>query len=180
MRITNSKAFLAPSIGLSTWSGRMEIIGFECHDCGLSIQALASGFWIDDVLAQCRTGEPLSLPPDVAATFLAGDGFGWYDTDQEHIITRAVFKNCGYNANHGVSDTNGCGSDPSYGCSSSSSVFSFLTHSSQFNPEIMQVRRSNGDHLNVTVCISHDVCVRHLRESRYPLGHAKRDHGGLW
>jgi hypothetical protein len=24
-------------IGLGSWGGRMDVIGFECHDCGLSI-----------------------------------------------------------------------------------------------------------------------------------------------
>lgn len=141
VRLTNSKVFLTASIGLNSWSGRMEIVGYECHDCGLSIQALASGFWITNILVQCRTGEPLILPPNVNATDLTGDGFGWYDTDQKHIITRAVFQNCGYNPNYSEDDTSGCGSDSFIGCSSRSSVFSFMTHSSELNPEIMQVRR---------------------------------------
>jgi hypothetical protein len=32
----------------------MEIVGYEAHDVGLSIESLASGFWIDDMLAVCR------------------------------------------------------------------------------------------------------------------------------
>jgi hypothetical protein len=112
----------------------MEVLGFECHDCGLSIAALEAGFWIDNMLVTCRTGEPLNLPPGGYANSIAGNGFGWYDTGQEHIITRSTFRNCG-----SIVGSNGCGSNASTGCQSGSSVFSFLTHSSEFNSEIMQV-----------------------------------------
>ena len=135
-RLTNSKAFLTPGDGLNSWSGRMEVLGFECHDCGLSIEALQSGFWIDNMLVNCRTGEPLNLPPGADATEMSADGFGWYDTDQDHIITNAIFRNCG----RAVDATGGCGTNSKTGCNDVSSVFFFLTHSSQFNPEIMQVR----------------------------------------
>ena len=134
LRLTNSKAFLTPSVGLGSWSGRMEVLGFECHDCGLSIEALEAGFWIDNLLVTCRTGEPLNLPPNGRANSMGGNGFAWYDTDQEHIITRSTFRNCG-----SIVGSSGCDSDVSTGCHPDSSVFSFLTHSSQFNPEIMQV-----------------------------------------
>ncbi len=134
LRLTNSKAFLTPSVGLGSWSGRMEVLGFECHDCGLSIEALEAGFWIDNLLVTCRTGEPLNLPPKGRANSMGGNGFAWYDTDQEHIITRSTFRNCG-----SIVGSSGCDSDASIGCHPDSSVFSFLTHSSQFNPEIMQV-----------------------------------------
>jgi G8 domain len=134
VRLTNTKAFLAPSVGLNAWSGHMEIVGFECNDCGLSIEALESGFWIDNMLVSCRTGEPLSLPDGSAANYIRANGFGWYDTDQEHIITRSTFRNCGIKLNG-----RGCDSNAASGCDISSSVFTFLTHSSQFNPEIMQV-----------------------------------------
>ena len=111
------------------------MIGFEAHDCGLSIEALASGFWIHNMLVTCRTGEPLSLPPNALASYMSASGFGWYDTDQEHIITNSTFRNCG----RAVDTTGGCDSNTVTGCHSDSSVFSFLTHSSQFNPEVMQV-----------------------------------------
>ena len=75
-----------------------------------------------------------------------GDGFVWYDTGQEHIITESVFRNCGYRSNeynqYDQSSTRGCGDSNSNGCSDSSSVFGFLTHSDQFTPEIMQGTRA--------------------------------------
>lgn len=52
--MTNSKAFLAAGVGMNSWSGRMEIIGFEAHDNSLSIEALSDGFWINNLLAVCR------------------------------------------------------------------------------------------------------------------------------
>lgn len=134
IRMTNSKAFLAANVGFNSWSGRMEVRGYECHDCGLPLEALEAGFWIDDMLANCRSGEPISFPAGASANMMAADGFGWYDTDQEHIISRSTFRNCG-----AVVGGSGCDSNPSTGCTQTSSVFSFLTHSSQFNPEIMQV-----------------------------------------
>ena len=61
---------------------------------------------------------------------------------QEHIITDSSFKNCGYRSDqynqYDQSETRGCGDSKLYGCGSGSSVFGFLTHSDQFNPEIMQ------------------------------------------
>ena len=112
----------------------MEVLGYECHDCGLSLEALEAGFWIDNMLASCRSGEPISFPAGASANMMAADGFGWYDTGQEHIITRSTFRNCG-----ALTGGTGCDSNPLTGCTTASSVFFFLTHSSQYNPEIMQV-----------------------------------------
>jgi hypothetical protein len=47
----------------NSWSGRFDIDGFEAHDTGMIIQALANGFWMNRLLQSCRTGEPLALPP---------------------------------------------------------------------------------------------------------------------
>jgi G8 domain len=143
LRLTNTKAFLVPSVGLSSWSGRMEIVGFEAHDVGLSIEALAAGFWIDDMLAVCRTGSDLALPPGASASSIPGHGFFWYDdTDQEHIITSSTFRRCGYRSEEFIqydgSPTRGCGDDDRTGCWAGSTVFGFLAHSDEFNPEIMQ------------------------------------------
>uniref|UniRef100_A0A7S4S4Y0 G8 domain-containing protein n=1 Tax=Ditylum brightwellii TaxID=49249 RepID=A0A7S4S4Y0_9STRA len=143
-RISNSKTFLVPGPGMNSWSGRAEIVGYESHDNGLSLEALESGFWIDNMLSQCRTGEKIVLPSGGRAYYMKGDGFFWYDTNQEHIITNSVFRNCGYRDdeyNHyDTSPDRGCGIDTDIdnGCSSGSTVFGFLTHSDQFNPELMQ------------------------------------------
>jgi hypothetical protein len=78
IQLNNTKAFLTPSTGLNSWSGRMEILGFEAHDIGLSLESLESGFWIDKMLAQCRTGEAIAVPADVKVFYMRGDGFFWY------------------------------------------------------------------------------------------------------
>jgi hypothetical protein len=54
LRITNSKAFLAAGVGLNSWTGTMEVVGWESHDTGLSIESLAEAFWIDKALFVCR------------------------------------------------------------------------------------------------------------------------------
>ena len=41
-------------VGLNSWSGEMEIVGFESHDNGLSMESLASWFYIEKLLAVCR------------------------------------------------------------------------------------------------------------------------------
>jgi len=142
IRMTNTKAFLAPSVGLNSWSGRMEIVGFEAHDVGLSIEALEAGFWIDNMMVACRTGTKLALPTGASTSSMSGNGFTWYDTGQEHIITNSLFRNCGYRSQqynqYDNTTTRGCGTDVNTGCASSSYVFGFLTHSDQFNPEVMQ------------------------------------------
>lgn len=145
IRITNSKAFLVPSVGLNSWSGRMEVIKYEAHDVGLALEALESGFWIDQMLVVCRTGESWQLPSNSYAYKMKGDGFFWYDTNQEHIITNSTFRNCGYRSDsynqYDTSPTRGCDNNPNNGCQSGSTTFGFLTHSDQHTPEIMQGTR---------------------------------------
>eukprot|EP00591_Stephanopyxis_turris_P000730 CAMPEP_0195512014 /NCGR_PEP_ID=MMETSP0794_2-20130614/4132_1 /TAXON_ID=515487 /ORGANISM="Stephanopyxis turris, Strain CCMP 815" /LENGTH=1294 /DNA_ID=CAMNT_0040639729 /DNA_START=53 /DNA_END=3934 /DNA_ORIENTATION=+ len=146
IRMTNTKAFLSPSVGLNSWSGRMELLGYEAHDVGLSVESLESGFWIDDMLVVCRTGADWAMPPGSSATLAKGDGFFWYDTNQEHIITNSTFRNCGYRYSafgdhYDHSPSRGCGNSVQNGCRSGSTVFGFLTHSDQFTPEIMQGTR---------------------------------------
>ena len=146
IRMTNTKAFLAPSVGLNSWSGRMEIVGFEAHDVGLSLEALEAGFWIDNMLVVCRTGTTLALPTGASTSSMSGNGFTWYDTGQEHIITNSLFRNCGYRSQqynqYDNTATRGCGTDINTGCAASSYVFGFLTHSDQFNPEVMQATKN--------------------------------------
>lgn len=54
IRITNSKTFLVYGVGFNSWSGAMEVVGWESHDTGLSLESLAEAFWIDNALAVCR------------------------------------------------------------------------------------------------------------------------------
>ena len=143
-RITNTKVFLAANVGIGSWSGGMEVLKYECQDCGLAVEALVDGFWIDNMVAHCRTGEALLMPYQ-NAEYTRADGFFWYDTGQEHIITSSTFRNCGYRSSlydqYDSSESRGCGSNPYNGCGSGSTVFGFLTHSDQFNPELMQATR---------------------------------------
>jgi len=147
IQINNSKAFLTPSDGLNSWSGRLEVLGYEAHDMGLSLEALESGFWIDKMLATCRTGESIAVPSGVNVAWMTGNGFFWYDTNQEHIITNSTFRNCGYRSSlynqYDNSTTRGCGNntDTSKGCTDQSTVFGFLTHSDTYNPEVMQATK---------------------------------------
>jgi len=90
---------------------------------------------------------------------MPGDGFRWYDTGQEHIITDSTFRNCGYRSEeyseYDSSPDRGCGDDFDSGCTSSSAVFEFLSHSSEHNPEVMQGTRN----------ISIDSCGRRFSYS---------------
>jgi hypothetical protein len=78
IQLTNSKAFLTPAAGLRSWSGRLEIRHLEVHDMGISIQALEEGVWVDQMLANCRAGESISMPPGGNVASLGGYGFSWY------------------------------------------------------------------------------------------------------
>ena len=80
--ITNSKAFLTASPGVNSWSGRMEIKFFEAHDVALGLEALESGFAIDEILIECRSGEEWSMPPDGNPSGASANGFFWYDTGE--------------------------------------------------------------------------------------------------
>ena len=143
-QITNSKVYQVGNVGLGSWSGEIEILGFECHDCGLTMEALVQGFWADDVAAVCRTGENLVMPGK--ATSVRGDGFRWYDTGQEHIFSNSEFRNCGYRSDefnqYDTSPDRGCGDSLDNGCHRFSSVWTALSHSDQFNPEVMQATKA--------------------------------------
>ena len=77
--ITNSKAFMVANVGIGSWSGRMDVVKYEAHDTGLAIEALESGFYIDQMSVACRTGELLKLP-EQRADYIQADGFTWYVT----------------------------------------------------------------------------------------------------
>jgi hypothetical protein len=61
IKMTNTKTYLAAGTGFNSWSGAMEILSYEAHDVGLSLESLADGFWIDDMLAVCRYVCPFEL-----------------------------------------------------------------------------------------------------------------------
>ena len=55
----------------------MDVVKYEAHDTGLAIEALESGFYIDQMSVACRTGELLKLPAQ-RADYVKADGFTWY------------------------------------------------------------------------------------------------------
>ncbi len=89
-----------------------------------------------------RTNETWVFPPGGSATCLHGNGFFWYDTYQNHIMTNTEFRNCGYRSvlydQYDNSTTRGCGDSTANGCSSDSTTYGFLAHSDEFVPQIMQ------------------------------------------
>ena len=53
----------------NSWTGSMEVIGYESYDSQQAIESLSSfGFWIDSMHVECRTGVDLGLPPNALAT----------------------------------------------------------------------------------------------------------------
>jgi len=155
-KLTNNKAFLTASPGMNSWSGRMEVTYFEAHDVALGIEAIESGFGIDNFFVECRSGEEWVMPYTARVSDVNAYGFFWYDTGQEHIITSATFKNCGARNDKNVYDsspTRGCDTNSDNGCHDGSSVWGFLTHSDTFSPEIMQA----------TANISYEDCGRRFR-----------------
>lgn len=58
-------------------------------------------------------------------------GFQWYDVSQQHIVTNSIFRNCRADWNRCVYGSNGNCKDVA--------VFTSLTHSDEFVPELMQV-----------------------------------------
>lgn len=79
--LTNSKVFLVGNVGVGSWSGKMDVEKYEAHDVGLALEALVSGFWIDQMTVVCRTGELLKLPVQ-RANEIQGNGFVWYVDDK--------------------------------------------------------------------------------------------------
>jgi len=76
---SNNKAFLSASVGFKSWSGTMNVMGWETHDVSLSLESLSGGgFWITDMLSVCRTGEDMVTPEGARQDTIRADGFGWY------------------------------------------------------------------------------------------------------
>jgi len=68
------------------------------------------------------------------------------DTSMEHIITNSTFRHCGYRSSlynqYDQSPSRGCDDTNAFtGCNADSTTFGFLSHSDEFNPEVMQGTR---------------------------------------
>ena len=140
MKFTNTKVYLTPAAAIQSWSGRLEVVGYETHDVGRALNIYANDFWVDNMLAVCRTGEPIALPPSAATTRIPGNGFEW--TNTEHIVTNSTFRRCGYRstdfAQYDNGPDRGCGDDNLTGCSPTSAVFNIFAQSDRNNPDLMQ------------------------------------------
>ena len=84
---------------------------------------------MNHILHECRSGEFLTLPPGFDTRKWDGTSIRWYDTGQEHIVTNAIFRNCGLRREgefdeYDQSSTRGCPDDHSNsGCDNDSSVW---------------------------------------------------------
>jgi hypothetical protein len=152
LRFEDNKVFLA-NRGMQHWGERSEIIRFELHDVGLSMNVFGK-VWIDAMLMECRSrnhrptwfaGCPTTtdgVAPNWGVCnyrdfsfFWGFGGFQWYDVGQQHILTNTTFRNC-------QNTWSGCVYGSSAGLCDDVAVFTSLTHSDQYVPEIMQV--TNG------------------------------------
>jgi hypothetical protein len=61
----------------------MDVVKYEAHDVGLALEALTSGFWIDQMTVACRTSEVLKLPAQ-RADYVRANGFVWYVIEWEN------------------------------------------------------------------------------------------------
>ena len=56
----------------------MEIVHFEAHDVDLGLEALETGFAIDDLLVNCRSGKEWVMPGNPSGT--SANGFFWCES----------------------------------------------------------------------------------------------------
>jgi len=151
LRFEDNKVFLS-NRGMQNWGNRAEIINLELHDVSLAMNVFGK-VWIDNMLMECRTttnkftyfngcpdapteGTPRWTNCNVRdyTFYQTFGGFQWYDVGQQHILTDSTFRNC-------RADWERCTWGSSKNCINTA-VFTSLTHSDQFVPELMQV--SNG------------------------------------
>ena len=88
---------------------------------------------------KCEIHADLTNPFTFSSLYVADD------TNQEHIITTATFRNCGARKSTNFYDSSsnrGCSTNSFNGCTSSSSVWGFITHSDEHTPEVMQATTS--------------------------------------
>lgn len=136
---------------MQNWGNRAEIVRFELHDVSLAMNVFGQ-VWIDQMLMECRNQHHgptwFNGCPTAAAEgqytqygkcnirdftfFQTFGGFQWYDVGQQHILTNSTFRNC-------RNDWNRCVYGSVNGKCNDVAVFTSLTHSDQFVPELMQV-----------------------------------------
>eukprot|EP01113_Clastostelium_recurvatum_P039925 TRINITY_DN614_c1_g2_i1.p1 TRINITY_DN614_c1_g2~~TRINITY_DN614_c1_g2_i1.p1 ORF type:complete len:714 (+),score=84.18 TRINITY_DN614_c1_g2_i1:197-2143(+) len=150
LRFEDNKVFLA-NRGKQHWGERSEIIRFELHDVGLSMNVFGQ-VWIDKMLMECRgqnhkitwfngcSGAPTEgRAPGWGVCnirdfyhFYTFGGFQWYDVSQQHILTNSTFRNC-------ENTWSRCVYGSQQGECDNIAVFTSLTHSDEFVPENMQI-----------------------------------------
>eukprot|EP01087_Luapelamoeba_hula_P000813 TRINITY_DN105_c0_g1_i5.p1 TRINITY_DN105_c0_g1~~TRINITY_DN105_c0_g1_i5.p1 ORF type:complete len:1108 (+),score=125.47 TRINITY_DN105_c0_g1_i5:207-3530(+) len=149
LRLEDNKAFLA-NRGLQAWGNRAELVRLEIHDTALSMNVFGQ-VWITGMLMDCRsdnvptwfagcpTAPAVSQSPpwgncNIRDFYFFSNlgGFQWYDTGQDHILQDSTFRNCRNDWPHCI-----FGSAP--GVCGHAAVFTSLSHSDQFVPQLMQV-----------------------------------------
>jgi len=149
LELEDNKAFLA-NRGLQAWGDRADIVRFEIHDASLSMNVFGE-VWIEELLMNCRSSHkptwfagcpvapPQSQEPGWGACnvrdyywWTTVNGFQWYDVGQTHILQNSIFRNC-------RNDWDGCIYGETTGVCDDSAVFTSLTHSDQFVPQLMQM-----------------------------------------
>jgi hypothetical protein len=163
--IQDNKAFLS-NRGLQAWGNRANIVRLEIHDAALSMNVFGQ-VWISGMLMECRSSHkpawfagcpsapPVSQSPpwgncNVRDFYFwqSMGGFQWYDVGQSHILQNSTFRNC-------RQDWSGCIFGSSRGVCGGMAVFTSLSHSDQFVPQLMQV----------TSGITYDNCTNKWRFS---------------
>ena len=171
-----TQRFFLANRGILHWGTRMELHRFESHDTGVSANALGE-VWIDQMLASCRSnnaptymnacsyennecrsrtvmiGLMIGCSSIVLSLISSGwrchgrdyafwrgfTGFEWYDVGQAHIITNSTFRNC-------TDAWDACIAGNDGNCDGS--AFSFLTHSDQWVPGVMQAATNGIQYVN--------------------------------
>jgi len=140
LQFLDTKVFLA-NAGLQSWGDREEIIRFEVHDVGISTNVFGQ-VWIDQMLVNCRSANNVTYLQNCNTTswwtcnardlafFESYIGFQFYDTGQSHLVTDSIFQNC-------VETNPNC----LYG-TCTMTLFSYLTHSDEFTPGLMQMTKN--------------------------------------
>lgn len=150
MRFEDNKVFLVNGRGMQHWGERAEVIRFECIDCFMSMNVFGK-VWVDNLLTNCRSGGFAGLTKHSGCTARNNwecsnrevqstnkfNGFQWYDTQQSHIVTNSIFKNC----NAERCTTTPCPDD---------APWTLLTHSDLRLPDMMQASM-NISYVNVNM-----------------------------
>jgi hypothetical protein len=142
MQFNDTKVWMC-RMGVSHWGDRIEIVGFESHDTGRSVQVFGEA-WFSQALVNAESGSLIKYPGKPT-------GFQFYDTYVKSIVTQVTFR--GFTAN-----------DPPYDMETTDypfahedrRVFSALIHSDYFKPQgISAVANIQFDNCDESQIVEH-------------------------